>query len=557
MPTIRNLVRLSFISSFGLASLLIFVLISSSPVQERLLVHDEIHTLPQEFQINGDADPQHILTLTIELVSNNMTGLEKELYAVSDPKSERYGQHLNRSQVDSFVRPSAQASTTLNKWLADQGITTTSKSSAENLIKIQVPVEKANVILNTTFQSVTHIPSNRSMVRAMTYSLPERLAHHTQGIYPITNLPKPSVASPLVKRRAVNATFRRGVDAGCDQAITPVCIQDLYNIPGDTPDQGATGGIGIIAFDGANIKGSDTANIDTQVVLGIAPHNPVTIYAHPANSEGLTDLLDAVGFLSGQSNIPQVIVLNYGTAIPFIIVITNSSPPVFPESTDGSDQGVQNAICNAIMQMGTQGISVVVSSGNGGVIGIATPFDPCFNSTSFLPTFPSTCPYVTSVGATLLSSGTEIGSPNSASGFSNIFSQAPYQADAVNGYLKQIGSLYNGRFNASGRGYPDIAAISGHVWTVSDGDENIVYTTLSSAPTVAAIIADLNTQRQSQGKSPLGFLNPLFYSNPHVLTDITQGNNPGCGTDGFPAKKGWDAITGLGSPNYTTLQQIV
>ena len=41
------------------------------------------------------------------------------------------------------------------------------------------------------------------------------------------------------------------------------------------------------------------------------------------------------------------------------------------------------------------------------------------------------------------------------------------------------------------------------------------------------------------GKTALGFLNPLLYQHPEVLTDITQGSNPGCGTNGFPAAQGW------------------
>ena len=31
--------------------------------------------------------------------------------------------------------------------------------------------------------------------------------------------------------------------------------------------------------------------------------------------------------------------------------------------------------------------------------------------------------------------------------------------------------------------------------------------------------------------------------------DITNGTNPGCGTEGFPAMSGWDPVTGLGVPN--------
>lgn len=32
----------------------------------------------------------------------------------------------------------------------------------------------------------------------------------------------------------------------------------------------------------------------------------------------------------------------------------------------------------------------------------------------------------------------------------------------------------------------------------------------------------------------------LLYAHPEVFTDITKGSNPGCGTLGFPAAKGWD-----------------
>jgi len=47
------------------------------------------------------------------------------------------------------------------------------------------------------------------------------------------------------------------------------------------------------------------------------------------------------------------------------------------------------------------------------------------------------------------------------------------------------------------------------------------------------VISLLNDFRLAQGKSPLGFLNPLIYGAPAGLNDITAGSNPGCGTGGF------------------------
>jgi len=72
---------------------------------------------------------------------------------------------------------------------------------------------------------------------------------------------------------------------------------------------------------------------------------------------------------------------------------------------------------------------------------------------------------------------------------------------------------------------------------------NILLT--ASVQTVAGIIALLNDFMISEGKSPLGFLNPFLYGDGlEGLNDIRSGSNPGCGTDGFTADLGWDAVRG-------------
>jgi len=71
-------------------------------------------------------------------------------------------------------------------------------------------------------------------------------------------------------------------------------------------------------------------------------------------------------------------------------------------------------------------------------------------------------------------------------------------------------------------------------------------------------VALLNDYRVASGKPPLGFLNPWLYGKGFAgLNDITQGTNPGCDTDGFSAGKGWDPVTGLGTPNFSELKKLV
>ena len=62
--------------------------------------------------------------------------------------------------------------------------------------------------------------------------------------------------------------------------------------------------------------------------------------------------------------------------------------------------------------------------------------------------------------------------------------------------------------------------------------------------TAAGVISLLNDYLISKGKSPLGFLNPMIYSTGAIgFNDITSGSNPGCGTSGFSAAKGWDPVS--------------
>lgn len=137
-----------------------------------------------------------------------------------------------------------------------------------------------------------------------------------------------------------------------------------------------------------------------------------------------------------------------------------------------------------------------------------------------------------------------------------------------------------GRYNKAGRGYPDISAIGDNVVVVVNGMFELIGGTSAAAPTFAAIINRVNEERIAVGKKPVGFvsppsppsppclppkhlsranccvsvqLNPTLYAHPEMFHDITVGNNSGCGTPGFYASKGWDPVTGLGTPNYPAI----
>ena len=164
----------------------------------------------------------------------------------------------------------------------------------------------------------------------------------------------------------------------------------------------------------------------------------------------------------------------------------------------------------------------------------------------------------------------------SGGGFSNVFNRqgaAPWQESAVSAYLQQSSKLPQGSgyFNTTGRAYPDVATYGSNFFVFLNGGVVRESGTSGSAPVMAAMVTLWNDMRLAYRLPPLGFINPFLYDvaarHPEAFQDITTGNNA-CGAGGglttasccseyFSAAVGWDATTGLGSPNFKTIANLV
>jgi len=247
------------------------------------------------------------------------------------------------------------------------------------------------------------------------------------------------------------------------------------------------------------------------------------------------------------------------------------------------------ARCNTEFQkIALRGVSLLSASGDSGANGRTDEYcsDPYLK-----PAFPACSPYITSVGATqiqsptynlasppplcksgewsCISGGTEVAVSyafsefTSGGGFSVYSAQPSYQTTAVKGYFSSGVTLPPASYyNATGRGYPDVAAF-GHNCMIYSGGVEAVGGTSCATPAFSAVVSLLNQAQIAKTQKPLGFLNPFLYqmwgSQPNTFNDITVGDNKctesGCsaGCQGFYAYKGWDAVSGLGSPNVQNM----
>jgi len=102
----------------------------------------------------------------------------------------------------------------------------------------------------------------------------------------------------------------------------------------------------------------------------------------------------------------------------------------------------------------------------------------------------------------------------------------------------------------AGRGVPDIAMSATNYFTRVDSFEGASGGTSAVAPLMAALVARFN---QAKSKN-VGFLNPFLYANPGAFTDVVNGTIAlNGGPNGYAAGTGWDAATGLGTPNGEAL----
>jgi subtilase family serine protease len=167
---------------------------------------------------------------------------------------------------------------------------------------------------------------------------------------------------------------------------------------------------------------------------------------------------------------------------------------------------------------------------------------------------PQYSPYVTSVGGTVLtvmsgSYGSESGWDRSGGGPSNLFIQPSWQTGS-------------GVPNNGFRNVPDLALNAACETSYAfywRGDLGSSCGTGDGALVFAGIVADMV---QAAG-GRLGFLNSVLYSvassDPSVFHDVTSG----CSLvkvgsdlrDGYCASKGWDFVTGWGSPDAVKLAQ--
>ncbi|KAF8262652.1 peptidase S8/S53 domain-containing protein [Lactarius quietus] len=539
---------------------------SFTPRWEDVQVKHSWSLVPDDWTSLGQPATDTTIDLHIALKAQNESALTDALYEVSSLDHSKYGKHLSKEQLEYYgVLPS----------------TILTKHGGSQVTLIGIPVSQANDLLGASYQLYHHIGTNTTVLRTLSYGLPGALFEHVQTIIPTTNFGSPHISwRKLPIQRYGQAAAHAKVpsrEVGSDiEYITPASLRSFYRTSAYVPTAANWNVIGVAGFkseypspedlmifmkeyradgsfatytvvlvkDGAYDPSNPSMepNIDIQFSFGIA--YPARVIFYSIGESPRDRLISWLEYMLDQVSVPQTIVITYGSYEHVV-------------SLDYATYA-----CNLFARLGARGASVLAASGDDGVGPENCQFKDSYGNSyvRFFPTFPSTCPWVTSVGGTMgHDPGVAArfhGGGYSSGGFSAYFPRPLYQDPAVPAFLQNLGGRYYGI--VGGRGVPDIALQAVAYETVLNRQPSAMQGTSCAAPAAAGIIALLNNYMISSGRRPLGFLNPWLYGGGlSGLNDITLGSNPGCNTEGFSAIPGWDPVTGLGSLDFARLGELL
>lgn len=377
-------------------------------------------------------------------------------------------------------------------------------------------------------------------------TVPAELADAVTGVFGIDNRPQ---ATPHL-RRIVAAPSPGSV------SYTPVQVAQAYQFPTGVNGSGET--VGIIEL-GGGFQSSDlstyfqglglSAPTVTAVPVDGAANNPGA--DQNADGEVMLDI-EVVGAVANGAKIAVYFAPNtdqgFIDAVTTAVHDTTNRPSVISISWGGPEESwtpqARTQLEQALTDAGTLGVTVTVAAGDSGST------DGQSDGKQHVD-FPASAPHALACGGTALqASGTTISSEvvwdtandgATGGGISTAFAVPSYQSAA-----KLPDNVDTGK---PGRGVPDVSGDAdpqtGYQVLV-DGQRQVIGGTSAVAPLWAGLVALLN---QSLG-SPLGFAQPRLYAllGSPAFHDITSGSN-----GAYDAGAGWDACTGLGSPDGAEL----
>lgn len=499
----------------------------------------------------GAADPNERIIVSVVFRRGSAKSALTAAKSAATKAAPRARKYLSREQ---FARKHGAAVADIKKIRAfakQYGLRVASEDRARRTMKLNGTVKAFNEAFETDLRRSEH-NSGTYRVRTGSLTIPASLKPIIEGVFGLDNRPQAKShfrirkASPGIHAHAVSVSYSPLQVAqayafpdgttGAGQCIALVELGGGYNSSDLTSFFKNLGmkapKVTAVSVDGAKNAPTGDANgpdgeveLDVEVAGAAAPGATIAAYFAPNTDQGFIDAVTTA--VHDTKRKPSIISISWGG-----------------QENSWTEQS-RNALNSAFEDASTMGVTVLAASGDNGASDGSSNGQPAVD-------FPAASPYVTGCGGTKLTiSGSSIASEQAwnelasnegatGGGVSENFALPSFQKSA------NVPKAPNGFV---GRGVPDVAgdADPGTGYNVMvDGQQTVIGGTSAVAPLWAGLLARIN---ESLGTN-VGYVNPTLYAAKAEATfhDITSGSN-----GGYSAGPGWDACTGLGSPDGTAL----
>lgn len=459
--------------------------------------------------------------------------LRTEALSISDPSSDRYGDFLSFERVLELQRPVAGSLEMVHLHLDKLGALERRVSKAGDKVMAVLP----------------------ESVGLSAHEVPAELRDVVDGL--LTPSDEWFLQPPVQRRaRQLTNTTRVGTDPSACLSpftgVTPTCLKTAYgvgNLQSSHPDNLQA------VIVNQEFLPSDLAAFQSKYNL---PTQTVEKYIGGTPTKAQTEASLDIQYMTAMGGGTRTwwMLLDNAAENPFSSWLSYMADSATPPLVQSLSLGVtETAVGSALVDrmntefaaLGARGVTIVFASGDSGY-NAAQKFGAC-------------SPFVTAVGGVWrgetgdddYQSADEI----STGGFSSLsVNAAPeWQKSAVAAFLKTSGNRPSGSVDTSKRCVPDFSMFDDGLQVTLNGGETGEGGTSCSAPVVSGIFSLINDALLTDGLSPLGFVNPLLYTNQDAFLDITHGMNGIF--DGFDAVEGYDPATGLGTFDHQTMSKLL
>lgn len=391
----------------------------------------------------------------------------------------------------------------------------------------------------------------------------------------------------------------------CKEDVTPQFLSRLYGVPPGERAAGMSGRLGIAEFLGEYFSQED---LDQYCEAMGVPRALISDVVGPNNEtrpggEATLDVDIVAGMAPGARLVfwSQGGTNEYNDEEPFLlwlqdVAAADDTPVVWSISYGDETKKLPDAytarIDQEFMKLGARGVSVLVSSGDdgsGGYYGHRNESARAAACARSGPEYPATSAYVTACGATQLSrqstpscadrpcalagevvcSAATDGVITSGGSTSWRTPRPSWQERAVSAHLDTYAARLppDSFWNRGGRAVPDWTAYGNNFLVVKDGDYALYSGTSASTPLLASMVALWNARLEARGLPRLGFLNPAIYDlyerRPDAFRDVVVGDTrcfvhgTECCRNGFEATPGYDMASGVGSPRFEAVWELL